>query len=215
MPKTSNLFRDLPCSIEGCERLQVAKGACRLHYQQAHRQARATKGCMDCGRLILPEYTRCQSCQRTSDRSRFCRDCGTRISHRAKRGSQRCWPCFNKERQATAVKGCSIEGCERPHTAKGMCRTHYRTVWRKRYPRRGTQWNLRHWVGSQPCQLCGYSRLRSHVHRLIEGRNGGQYVIGNMVALCARCHEEVGRGLTPPPPPLFFPEEAHHAPPVT
>jgi len=52
-------------------------------------------------------------------------------------------------------------------------------------------------VGRRPCAVCGYDRIRSHVHRLV--RDLG-YTMGNMVAVCARCHDEIHYKLIPPPP---------------
>jgi hypothetical protein len=41
---------------------------------------------------------------------------------------------------------------------------------------------------------CNYSRTFD-IHRLIEGKNGGGYEIGNMFAICPNHHAEVTRGL--------------------
>lgn len=41
---------------------------------------------------------------------------------------------------------------------------------------------------------CNYDRV-FEIHRLIEGKNGGKYVIGNMFAICPNHHAEITRGL--------------------
>ena len=201
MPKTKNLFRNLPCTKGHCTTLQVAKGLCRLHYTQAYRKSRSTKPCSRCGTGILPEYTLCQTCQRTGPKTRFCADCGVRISHSNRRESVRCWACHVKRLDNAPKRICSVPGCQKPHQARGYCLSHYVHNWRSttRNGRRSDTYN-RAWIAKQPCQLCGYNRMRSHVHRL---RKQGDYVVGNMVALCARCHDEVHTGLTPCPEPLI------------
>lgn len=40
---------------------------------------------------------------------------------------------------------------------------------------------------------CDYNTLYE-IHRLVEGRDGGEYVIGNMFAICPNHHAEVTRG---------------------
>ena len=201
MPKTLNLFRDLPCTREGCARLQVAKGLCRQHYQQVRRETMATKPCADCGKGVLPEHTRCMDCQRKGPNARFCMDCGKPLSHTAHKEAKRCWPCHLKGLAAKPRKVCSVVGCQQPHQARGFCRAHYVHNWRA-VTRNGrtTDRVTRTWVASQSCQLCGYSKMRSHVHR---PQRQGDYVRGNMDALCARCHDEVHTGLTKCPDPLI------------
>jgi predicted HNH restriction endonuclease len=83
---------------------------------------------------------------------------------------------------------CSRPGCTNAHQAKGLCRQHYA------YERRQTQGTqtdrFRARVGETPCQLCGFDEIHSHVHRIVAQ---GPYTLGNMVALCATCHELVHR----------------------
>jgi hypothetical protein len=55
----------------------------------------------------------------------------------------------------------------------------------------------RFYVGLSACQLCGFSEITSHVHRIVAQ---GPYTLGNMVALCATCHELVHRGKRTCPP---------------
>jgi hypothetical protein len=41
---------------------------------------------------------------------------------------------------------------------------------------------------------CSYARTVD-LHRLVPGRDGGEYVVGNMVAICPNHHAEVHRRL--------------------
>ena len=42
---------------------------------------------------------------------------------------------------------------------------------------------------------CNYNKTFD-IHRLIEGKNRGEYVLGNMFAICPNHHAEVHRGIT-------------------
>lgn len=55
---------------------------------------------------------------------------------------------------------------------------------------------LRKTFGSTSCMVgeCNYSRTVD-VHRLIEGKDGGKYEIGNMFLICPNHHAEHHRGL--------------------
>ncbi len=50
--------------------------------------------------------------------------------------------------------------------------------------------------GFKSCMIerCDYNKLYD-MHRLISGKKGGQYVIGNMFAICPNHHAEITRGL--------------------
>ena len=209
MPKNPPLFRDLPCTKEGCMNLQVSKGLCSRHYQEYKRVLRSTKPCPGCGIGIVPESEYCSACRRKGPYARFCADCGQRISHTAHKDTKRCWSCHLVSRRASAIpKICSVEGCSRPHKAKGFCLPHYQTERRrKEYLGSGDErpQSLRVRRGDLiklPCQVCGYSRLPSRLHRYIPGAQGGKYTMGNIVLLCSNCHEEVHRGLIPCPRPI-------------
>lgn len=140
-----------------------------------------------------------------------CEDCGKEMKRGTK--STHCWECYTERRtKVSEKKQCTIPGCESPHAAKGLCALHYQ---RFRVTRTRTGRHIdtagRVWVAQQPCQVCGYSRMRSEVHRFIAQ---GDYVIGNMVALCSRCHREVTAGLTTSPQPLqpATKQVTHHSP---
>lgn len=157
--------------------------------------------CVTCGkrmsRYSSPALDRCKSCRAPVPRS--CVDCGKELAIRSV--GPRCWNCHTERRVSAAMKkACTIEGCANKHVAKGLCAVHYEHM-RRRKSRDGKFIDPpgRIWVAQQPCQLCGYSRLRSQVHRIIAQ---GNYEFGNMTALCARCHVEVHRGITPCPTAL-------------
>ena len=157
-----------------------------------------------CGTPIRNVSEQCWRCYNETRNLRRCLDCGGKLSNRGKR-TLRCQSCWIAYRTARPKKKCSVEGCPHPHKAKGYCIDHYQKFLQTPLNRAGEGRQLMNIVRAKPCQLCGYTKLHSHVHRLVEGKNGGQYEWGNVVALCARCHEEVHRGVTPPPKPLQVP----------
>lgn len=157
--------------------------------------------CSSCGtsmkKYVNPIYDQCKACRALV--IPHCIDCGKDLRKGSK--SPRCWSCHTERRiSAAAEKQCTIEGCTNKHAAKGLCAIHYERM-RVTRSRGGRHIDSRSriWVAQQPCQVCGYNRMRSHVHRFIPQ---GDYTAGNMVALCARCHDEIHRELTPCPQPL-------------
>lgn len=172
---------------------------CRECWKNRGRQP--VRVCISCGkpmnRYTNPLLDRCKECR--APQPKVCVDCGKLLTRHSQ--SPRCWDCHTERRQVVASqKVCTIEGCTNKHMAKGLCAIHYERM-RVTKSRGGKHIDSvsRIWVAQQPCQLCGYARMRSHVHRVIAQ---GDYVLGNMIALCARCHDEVHRGLTPCPEPL-------------
>ena len=162
------------------------------------RGAQPQRLCEKCGepmnRYTLATQTMCRTC-RTAPIP-MCLTCGKPLNRGSK--SNYCWECYTESRtKVTEKKLCSFKGCENPHAAKGLCAMHYELS-RRKETRQGQHidGSARTWVAQQPCQVCGYDRMRSHVHRIIAQ---GNYVLGNMVAVCARCHDEIHRGLTPCP----------------
>lgn len=167
------------------------------------RGAQPLRFCASCSkpltRYTSPEIDKCRTCRIAPPRA--CVDCGKPLSMRNVK-SPRCWECHTERRQGSAAqKSCTIERCTNKHVAKGLCAIHYERM-RLTKSRKGKHIDTRSrvWVAQQPCQICGYARLRSHVHRPIAQ---GDYVVGNMVALCSRCHNEVHFGLIPCPAPLI------------
>lgn len=163
------------------------------------RGSQPTRKCNSCGKP-MSRYTISDTCKQCrAPEPKMCLDCGKLLPRNSR--SPRCWACHTEQRVITATqKRCTIEGCTNKHVAKGLCAVHYEWL-RGNKSRQGKYVDppARVWVAQQPCQVCGYNRMRSHVHRPIAQ---GNYALGNMVALCARCHDEVHRGLTPCPPAL-------------
>lgn len=166
------------------------------------------KPCPSCGQLMRKAADLCRSCYNSRRKETAigqhdsCVDCGKPTGDRAHR-AKRCWECWLKTRRSRPPKICSIPGCSKRSRARGLCVNHYADDSMARNPKTGLRlprdWGVRAFLRHRPCQLCGYNRLPSHCHRLVP-LNG--YTWGNVVALCARCHEEVHRGLTAPPSPL-------------
>lgn len=53
--------------------------------------------------------------------------------------------------------------------------------------------NRRGSLAPKYCELCGYDRIIQR-HRIIPGRDGGKYVLGNVIALCPTHHGEADKG---------------------
>jgi len=156
--------------------------------------------CQDCGRHLMKGSTlRCENCWgKSRTKIQRCVDCGTeRTSLTAGAGSKtwrRCRACYELWRSTWHKRTCSVPNCGRPHKARGYCMGHYKSRYVGYTPRgKGANGMNHRNIGDQPCVLCGYSHLRSHAHK-IDPKKG--YILGNMVPLCARCHEEVTRGIT-------------------
>lgn len=45
------------------------------------------------------------------------------------------------------------------------------------------------------CILCGWDKGPCDRHRIIYGKNGGQYTDGNVISLCPNCHRLLHLGL--------------------
>jgi hypothetical protein len=163
-----------------------------------------TNVCGDCaGPVSTKKSLLCRACWMKHHQERVkrprCVDCGNFASYVRKNqeNPKRCRPCHILQLKAHPPKlqriGCSVEGCTRKHKAHGLCRTHYKAVlFRERRPWSGAK---RH-VMSLPCCICGYDKMRSHVHRL--GHWGG-YEWGRIIPVCQRCHDEIISGITPEP----------------
>jgi len=166
--------------------------------------------CPNCGQPKRKAADLCASCRvelrrvgAKGRRGAACEDCGSPIADKGGT-AKRCWTCWSRHRHSRLKEPCMVAGCPRPHRAKGYCIEHYQRFVQSPANRTGAGRKLIDVVRAQPCQLCGYDRLSSHAHRLTGGKDGGVYAWGNVVALCARCHEEVHRGLTEPPLPLIL-----------
>jgi hypothetical protein len=164
--------------------------------------------CADCGGAVRTKHSvRCRACwmkRHMAKTSRpTCQVCGKQISWVAGRRTERhipkrCRDCYIKELKANPPRlrtvGCSVEGCPNKHKAHGLCRTHYNLAqFRGRRPWTG----VKRYVATLPCCICGYAKMRSHVHRL--GHVGG-YDWGRVIPVCQRCHDEIISKITPEPP---------------
>lgn len=189
------------CGKELDKRIQ-RKRQCRACWLKAH----PVRVCQRCAATLAhgtrSTTSQCRACR--SHPRAPCVDCGKPLIS-SSRETIRCWSCHVVHRGNVAiVKHCSVVGCLREHKAKGLCLPHYQTARRRAqllgYDSSQTLKVRRGELAQAPCQVCGYDRLPSHLHRIIPGSQAGMYVIGNVATLCARCHEEVHRGLIPCPP---------------
>lgn len=148
-----------------------------------------------CGHPTWRKDHMCRSCYLAETRKtiRHCQDCGVPLPRRGNDGAQRCRDCYMKQHRAPHTV-CQVANCGEPHFGKGFCRKHYYREWQA--ANRPSRTSAKVALAKFPCQLCGYDRLRSRIHRLNPSLG---YVVGNMVALCSRCHDEVHYGLTLPP----------------
>ena len=166
--------------------------------------SRLTKSCPDCGQLCDRRSERCQDCAKQTRKVNAigqhdrCINCGQLTGDRGHR-AKRCRECWVRYRDTRPQRPCTVEGCPQPHRAKGYCIDHYQKFVQTPLNRTGEGRHFLRAIRARPCQLCGYCLMPSHTHRLVSGAEGGIYEAGNVVGLCARCHEEVHRGLTQPP----------------
>jgi hypothetical protein len=160
--------------------------------------------CITCGTRLRSLAQRCWACHAGGAHPR-CIDCQTELPPKSR--ATRCWACHLTRKQAAAgQKRCSRPDCDRPHRAKGYCLEHYQYfVHRPKQQGQAYDGNFKMLVKAQPCAVCGYDRMPSEPHRIIPG---GPYELGNLVPVCARCHDEIERGLTPCPP-AWQPADMH------
>lgn len=62
---------------------------------------------------------------------------------------------------------------------------------------RGTSRNKKKQLSPKYCEICGYT-LVVQQHRIKPGRDGGEYVLGNVISLCPNHHFEADRGIIKP-----------------
>ena len=168
--------------------------------------------CADCGTQIAPQSTRCRPCWGKTKLGirkapiKVCINCGVelpRSSQARRREDGRCWDCHVRFLDARPRRTCSIEGCNQPHEAKGLCAVHYKmSLTKGRGGPGASNTRVHRYAAAQPCQVCGYDKLSSEVNRIDRDRG---YVAGNVTAVCRRCHAEITAGVTPHPNPLRIP----------
>jgi hypothetical protein len=138
------------CSVEGCNQPFHARGCCRKHYLRWRSTGDP---------LVRNVYASCVQCHREVEAQNLPRH------HRA---------CQREE-----VRTCSVEGCEKPLLARGLCDTHYARRWREANPEQAKntnrQWHrdnaerisevARRWKASNPERVREFERRKSTARR--------------------------------------------------
>ena len=73
--------------------------------------------------------------------------------------------------------------------------SYHRSLKRGREDRLSLHNRLRAEAGNKPCQICGWDKASCDMHRIVAGKDGGVYKIGNIISLCPNCHRLVHKGL--------------------
>lgn len=158
------------CSVQDCTDQHAAKGYCKRHYMA----------------LQKPRKTKYFDCI----------DCGVPCVN----PDGRCRPCNDAFKRGRNRERCIRDGCERPHVARGLCKSHYESERTKGRPQRIWAGQvLRRTVRTMSCQACGYSDTVVDVHRLVPADG---YTLGNVVAVCPNCHRKIHLAGAAPPPPI-------------
>lgn len=104
------------CTYEGCAETHYGNGYCRKHYRWIYESKSWSettgRACQHCGEA-LPENARIDA--------KFC-SLSCKMKHHRRHGA------YTAEALADAPR-CSVEGCDRPRQAKGLCRRHYMQEW--------------------------------------------------------------------------------------
>lgn len=140
--------------------------------------------CVQCGKEV---YRRPRDIKKFNEVFCSTKCCG--IKHRRK--SIKCKNC-NKEfhPNKTTTKFCSVECSNKNRTGSKYTKLRKGTLSQSRVN------SLKEAFNFESCMVsgCRYNKTFD-VHRLIEGKNGGKYEIGNMFAICPNHHAESHRGL--------------------
>jgi hypothetical protein len=118
-PANENSGRPMSCAYEGCtETDHYGKGYCRKHYkwvyQSESHEARKERTCENCG-VDLAESVPIST--------KFC-SAACRMQWSRKHG------CNTAEAVKANRGTCTVEGCDNPVNAHGMCSKHQMRVWR-------------------------------------------------------------------------------------
>ena len=151
-----------------------------------------------CGHPTWRINKQCRSCYLAETRKtiRHCADCGKSLPRRGNDGAERCRECWMAQHRSPYTL-CQVPACKQPHFGKGFCQKHYFREWQAANgPRMSAS---KRTLATRPCQVCGYDKLRSRIHR--REREKG-YTLGNMVPVCSRCHDEIHYSLIPCPEPI-------------
>jgi hypothetical protein len=166
---------------------------CRSCYLAGLRKE--TRSCACGAPLSTPKATQCRACymrdHMAQDSRPRCRECQEPISWLAGgKVPQRCRPCHMAYRATLPKRLCSIEGCDLPHLAQGFCRNHYSA--------KNDSRGIRAYLKTLPCAACGLNDPDTiQIDRAV--RDLG-YTWGNVVQVCANCHQKITLGKLERPP---------------
>ena len=111
------------CGVEGCNRLQLARGWCRAHYERwLYRGDVLADVPLKKGSHVLTPLCIVNDCDKPRNGKKWCQ-----MHYRR-------WSLYGDVLADIPAKGprgeCSVPGCGRPHDAHGWCHTH-RCRWEK------------------------------------------------------------------------------------
>lgn len=216
------------CAMDGCDAPIRSKGLCERHYRRPsddrhHKQrnrcsvcdvpindgstlcrahylaAKTPKKTCACGAVLAKRSAeQCRECwmrdhMAATSRPK-CRDCGKPISWQVgQRGTKatRCMPCHTAYRASLPKRLCSLEGCDLPHLAQGYCRNHYTA--------KNDSRGIRAYLKALPCAVCGLDD--PDVIQIDRAVRDLGYTWGNVVQVCANCHQKITLGKIERPPP--------------
>ena len=110
------------CTINGCERIHMSKGLCKMHYSRLKRNG-------DVGQakplinIIAKPIRLCSidNCNREHDSLGLCSMHHSRLKRTGNVGSV-------ESTKDMPPKKCNVDGCSRKHSAHGYCNTHNRRI---------------------------------------------------------------------------------------
>ncbi len=101
---------------------------------------------------------------------------------------------------------CKLDGCNNLAMMKNklkngewgfdrLCGTHHRLKYKMKLRPNDeySQTGLKKLI-VKPCERCGWNKSCCDLHRKINGKDGGKYVLDNVMVLCPNCHriEHIG-----------------------
>jgi len=112
------------CSVHGCNNKYYGHDLCRKHYRWAESKSMSESD------KTFSEIRKCQFCngdlpEGSYISAKFC-SLSCKMKFHRKNG------CYSSESLKDSRK-CEVEGCDRPHHSKGMCRRHYMQEWHKQH----------------------------------------------------------------------------------
>ena len=168
----------------------MSQAVCSICSTPLPGQARSNRLCRPCSLARWAEH------QREMDYSKPCPNCG---QSRA-RSSKLCRSCYEI---SIARLPCSVEGCDKPSNARGLCPTHYSQVrragWRKKPPPK-----------PRVCRVCGIPVTG----RVCEEHRAKQKYVPKQPKTCVVCGIETGRRQRCPEHPLLRPRKSRAKDPL-